>query len=223
MSAPPSVHVIETSIHGRYLVARPDGPGPHPLMVGFHGYGENAVQHLVELNRLPGAERWLRVSVLALHRFYTRAGEIVGCWMTRQDREPAIADNVAYVRAVVIDVARQWPTNGRPVYVGFSQGASMAWRAAALAGHPCRGVIALAGDIPPELRSDPAFTLPDALIGCGTRDHLYTEDKQQTDVEALTARGVTVEAVRYDGGHGWTDEFRLAAGRFLSRLDGPGG
>ncbi len=40
--AAPAVHTIAAATHGRYLVARADGPGPAPLLVGFHGYGEHA-------------------------------------------------------------------------------------------------------------------------------------------------------------------------------------
>jgi len=48
--------MIATTIHGRYLLAVPEGPGPHPLLVGFHGYGENAEVHLEALRSIPGAD-----------------------------------------------------------------------------------------------------------------------------------------------------------------------
>jgi predicted esterase len=123
------------AIHGRYLVERPHGPGPHPLLVGFHGYGESAEQHLEQLRLLPGAGSWVRVAVQSLHLFYTKAGAVVGSWMTRQGRELAIADNVAYVAGVVSRVREEFAAGGPLVCVGFSQGASMAYRAAAHAGH----------------------------------------------------------------------------------------
>ena len=37
----------------------------------------------------------------ALHPFYTKTERIVASWMTRQDRELAIADNIRYVQAVI--------------------------------------------------------------------------------------------------------------------------
>ena len=36
-----------------------------------------------------------------LNRYYTRHGDMVAAWMTREDRELAIADNIAYVAAVL--------------------------------------------------------------------------------------------------------------------------
>lgn len=216
-AAAPAVHTIAATTHGRYLVAPAAGAGPAPLLVGFHGYGEHAERHLAELDRLPGSARWTRVAVQALHRHYSDgARHVVGSWMTRQDREIAIADNVAYVRAVLHEVRTAYPATGTLVCCGFSQGAAMAWRAAARCGHACRGVIALGGDVPPELRADAAVAWPPALIGRGRNDAWYTAEKMDADLAALRAAGAAVEAVVFDGGHEWTDDFRRAAGRFLA-------
>src|SRR3954462_4370318 len=97
--------VIERTIpvgtHGRYLVAPPSTPGPAPILVGFHGYGEGADVQLERMRRIPGAERWLLVSIQGLHRFYQRrANEVVASGMTRQGRVPAIAGNLGYLPRV---------------------------------------------------------------------------------------------------------------------------
>ncbi|MFP5379101.1 MAG: phospholipase, partial [Vicinamibacteria bacterium] len=157
------VHTIETRIHGRYLSAMPDGPGPHPWLLGCHGYGEAAPQQMAVLERLDPERRWGRVSVQGLHRFYTRNEEIVASWMTREDRDLAIADNVAYVGAVVDEVRRTLPVGDPLVLVGFSQGAAMAYRAAA-AGLGARGLVVLAGDVPPDV-APRAGALPTTLVG----------------------------------------------------------
>ena len=214
-----AVHTIETATHGRYLVEPPGAPGPAPLLVGFHGYGEHAERHLAELRRIPGSARWLRVAVQALHRHYSAdRRHVVGSWMTRQDRELAIADNIAYVRAVVDAVRASYAAGDTLVYCGFSQGVAMAYRAALRGGHACRGVIALAGDVPPELRSEPAAVWPPILIGRGRTDAWYTQDKLEGDLASLERAGAPAEGLVFDGGHEWTAAFRDAAGRFLARL-----
>ena len=217
--APATVHTIAATTHGRYLAARADGPGPAPLLVGFHGYGEHAERHLAELDRIPGSTRWTRVAVQALHRHYSEgARHVVGSWMTRQDRELAIADNVAYVRAVLDEVRAEYPATGTLVYCGFSQGVAMAYRAAARCGLACHGIVALGADAPPELRGDTAIAWPPILLGRGRTDAWYTPEKLETDLAALRGAGATVEALVFDGGHEWTDDFRAAAGRFLAAL-----
>src|SRR5436309_11263469 len=100
---------LAVTSHGRYLVAPPaqvpGRPAPPPLLVGFHGYAEDAEIHLARLQSIPGSDRWSMVSVQALHRFYRgRSRSVVASWMTRQDRELMIADNLEYVSAVIDDV-----------------------------------------------------------------------------------------------------------------------
>ena len=185
-----AIHTISATTHGRYLVAQADTPEPAPLLVGFHGYGEHAERHLAELDRIPGSDRWTRVAVQALHRHYSESRRhVVGSWMTRQDRELAIADNIAYVRDVVSAVRRACCTTDALVYCGFSQGVAMAYRAGLRAGHECRGIIALAGDVPPELRAEADLVWPPVLIGRGRLDAWYTREKMDSDLEFLETAG----------------------------------
>jgi predicted esterase len=100
------------------------------------------------------------------------------------------------------------------VVAGFSQGVAMAYRAAA-ALEGCSGVIALAGDVPPEV--DPAG-LPRVLLGQGEGDTWYADEKREGDLARLAEASVPVETCVFDGGHEWSDEFYAAAGRFLRRI-----
>ncbi len=211
-------HHIATQVHGCYLVAAPDGKGPFPLLVGFHGYGETARDHLPHLRRIAPGPGWLSCAVQGLHPFYRRSGEVVAGWMTRFDRERAIRDNLRYVAGVVTQVGRDYPVAGRPVYVGFSQGVAMAYRAAAASGQPGRGLIALAGDVPPELAEGDLSHLPPVLVGRGHDEEWYTEERLRADLERLAAGGVAVEVCRFPGGHEWTEEFYRACHVYLEGL-----
>jgi predicted esterase len=204
---------IETLVHGHYLLEVP--PEPAGCLVGFHGYGENAGRHMAELRRIPGAAGWALCAVQALHPFYNRQGEVIASWMTRFDREKAIADNIAYVASVVAEVRRELPATACLVYLGFSQGAAMAYRAAASCGHACHGVIVLGGDVPPELAETDLSGFPPVLLGRGSSEEWYDAAKMEHDVELLQAKGVDIRPLIFDGGHEWTDQFRAAAARFL--------
>jgi len=189
-------------------------------MMGFHGQAEDAETQMARLDMIPDAERWIRVSVQGLNRYYRGRGDaqvVVAGWMTRQDRELAIADNRAYVAAVLAEVERDFPVRGAPVFAGFSQGVAMAYRAAALPGRRAGGVIALAADVPPEL-SDALDGFPPVLIGHGNRDPWYGEARMNEDAQRLRAAGVSVQTTVFDGAHEWTPEFGAACGRFLATM-----
>jgi predicted esterase len=208
---------IPAGVHGRYLVDVPAGPGPHPLLVGFHGYKENAEAHLEQLRRVPGAPSFALVAVQSLHLFYSKDGAVVGSWMTKLGRDHAIADNIRYVAAVVAEVKRDVPGAGL-VYAGFSQGAAMAYRAAARAGHACDGLVALGGDMPPEIADDASTRLPPVLVGRGEADEWFTREKLEQDLDRLARLGVAARSVVFPGGHEWTEAFRAAMGDFLRSI-----
>ena len=216
MASEPKVHTIEARTHGRYLVRVPDAPAPWPTIVGFHGYGQNAERHMWSLQQIPGHERWLLVAVQALHPFYHREDSVVANWMTRQDRELAIAENVQYVGSVIDAVRREYPSRAPLVFTGFSQGVAMAYRTAARCGQKVDAMVALAGDVPPELRNGGWGTRPAVLIGRGDGEQWYTEEKLADDLAALDALEIPVEVCRFAGGHEWAPAFVDRAREFLA-------
>jgi predicted esterase len=204
--------VITARTHGRYLVDIPERR--RGTLVGFHGYKENADIQMKVLRRIAGDRPLGLISIQGLHRFYTKGGDVVASWMTKQDREHAIADNVAYVSHVLTAVASESGLTRPVVYVGFSQGVAMAYRAAAFAERPCDALIALAGDVPPDV-APVASTLPRTLIGRGTEEQFYTAEKAAKDVEMLRASGVAVTEFVFDGGHVWVPAFLERCAAFL--------
>jgi predicted esterase len=186
------------------------------LLVGFHGYGEDAETQLERLRAIPGSASWVIVSIQGLHRFYERrTNRVVANWMTRQDREAAIADNMAYVQNCVNAVSAEWPTTRKMVFAGFSQGVAMAFRAAANAAGSETGVIAVGGDVPPELSAEALKRLSGALIVRGASDEWYRKEQFAADEIRLRESSVNVRAVEFNGGHEWSNEVAAAASDFL--------
>jgi predicted esterase len=212
---------IEATLHGRYLVVPPMSSGPSPLLVGFHGYAEAAEAQLDRMRAIPGAERWLLVSIQGLNRFYQRrTNEVIAGWMTRQDREHAIADNVAYVASVIDVVRRDWPTTSTLVYAGFSQGVAMAFRAAVRSSWPASGVIAVGGDVPPEIApAAAALSRIGAVLLChGRQDQWYAAEMFENDLRTLRKADVDVRPIDFEGGHEWSADVLEAASTFLAGL-----
>src|SRR5262245_42053813 len=111
--------IVAATVHGRYLLRLPAGEPPRRWLLGFHGYAQSADDFLALLDPVPHASHWLVASVQALHPFYHRADAVVANWMTLQDREHAIADNIAYVDAVLTNLEREFGPPQSLVYAGF--------------------------------------------------------------------------------------------------------
>jgi predicted esterase len=228
-----TVHQIETPTSGRLVVRAPASTPAAGLFVGFHGYAESAETQLQRLSAVTELENWCLLSVQALNRFYRgRSEETVASWMTRQDRDVMIAVNIGYVDRAVDWVRKQFkppvaktakgdsPLTPAPalVYAGFSQGTAMAFRAAVRGRAAATGVIAVGGDVPPELLSDPDARFPATLLARGERDDWYTQAKLDADVEALTARGVRVTPYVFDGAHEWPSSMAPRIAEFVRSL-----
>jgi predicted esterase len=216
------IRTIAVKTHGRYLMVPPGRRAKHAvarLLVGFHGYGERAEIMMERLQAIDLAGAWWKVSVQALNRFYTRGDrEVVASWMTREDRELAIEDNLEYVRAVVHEIGKDMSMSPQDiVYVGYSQGAATAWRSA-IFGPAARGLIVYGGDVPPDVMSGPLDASPPVLLGRGREDGVYTAEQFARD-RAVVAGKVAVTACEVAGGHEWPPAFTEAAARFLADED----
>jgi predicted esterase len=211
------IKTVSTRTHGRYLVDIP--AHSRATLVGFHGYKENAAIHMEALRRVAGERAVGLVSIQGLHRFYSRGSDVVASWMTKEDREDAIADNIEYVGRVLTMIADESGITRPMIYVGFSQGVAMAYRAAAFVQRPCDGVIALAADLPPDV-APLASSLPKTLIGRGDGEEWYTAEKAAKDLDVLRRAGADVEEFVFVGGHEWTPQVFTKAATFLDELIG---
>ncbi|HVL68047.1 MAG TPA: hypothetical protein VM364_12355 [Vicinamibacterales bacterium] len=202
---------VETPTHGRVLLRA--ASAPRAVLLGFHGYTEHAEIQMARMDSLPGADAWTLISVQGLHRFYRgRSEEVVASWMTRQDRELMIADNIEYVSRAIERLA---PADVPVFTTGFSQGVATAFRGGVRARRRALGIIAVGGDVPPELFEDEGVRFPRVLLMRGDADEWYTAEKLRKDVDALVARDVAVETLTYAGGHEWTPEVSAALAAFV--------
>lgn len=209
---------VPVTTHGRVLIDETSGEATPPLalLVGCHGYAQNAGEMMEMLRGIPDGEGWTRVSIQALHRFYRGRSQVtVASWMTRQDRELMIDDNVAYIDAAIASVAAGRAIE-RLVLFGFSQGVATAFRAGLRGARKADAVLALGGDVPPELLGDAALIFPRVLLARGTRDEWYTAARLEADEAALEARGAPVDTLTFDGAHEWHRDFATRAATILA-------
>ncbi len=212
------INHIKTTINGRYVSELPAGKGPYPLLVGFHGFGQEAEAAMAMLKSIPGSESWLYCSIEALHTFYTGKWEYGNSWMTKKDREFRIQENIEYINRVVDQLYQDHNLTGTIVYFGFSQGAGMACRAALLGKHRAAGVMILSGDIPPE--SQGLLNIPRILVGRGERDKVFSSVSFNRDVERIKKARIPHSVCAFHGGHEMHTDYARAAGNFCESVLG---
>lgn len=207
------------TVHGRYLV-RPAPAGATGLwLVGFHGQGQSAEAFLEPLARVPRGGSWLVASVQGPNRYYAgRTNEVVANWMTRQDRELAIAGNVAYVDTVLDRLEGEFGAPRAIVLAGFSQGVAMAYRAGLLCRRGCAAIVVSGGDVPPELTGAPPRPWPRVLAATGTGDAWYTPRRLEDDMALVREHRPDARMLVFEGGHEWADELVRAAGTLLDEI-----
>lgn len=211
-----SVYHTEARVAGRCLVEAPEGEGPFPLIVGFHGYGQCAEDELPLLAEMTGGAAWIRCAVEALHPFYPGGGAVGASWMTARRRDRMIGENVRYVDAVLAELVNSYPSGSVLVYHGFSQGAAMACRAALLCSRRPSAVMLLGGDIPPE-HAD-LRRMGSVHIARGDSDRLYPEKVYERDALRLESAGVPFVRCGFAGGHEVASDYLTSAGEFLLRI-----
>ena len=188
-------------------------------MVGCHGYAENAEDQMARMRRVAADDSWLLCSIQALHPFFTRAdGGIVAGWLTSLDRPLAIGDNLRYIGSVAATLEEGYSIRPGRVFCGFSQGATMAYRAAADAGGGVH-VIAAGGGIPDELDADRLARLGGVLIGRGNRDRRYGEEAMLRDAARLGDAGVPASTATFEGIHEWGEAFDPVVRDYLAVLE----
>jgi predicted esterase len=205
MSDAPLLRHAATRFHGRYVV-RPSRSRRSDLwFVGFHGQGQTAEGFLAPLERVPRGADWLVAAVQGLNRSYAgRTQEIVATWMTSQDRELAIADNILWVDTVLDRLEQEFGPPRAIVFAGFSQGVAMAYRAGLFCRRISLGVVACCGDVPPELMSAETRPWPRSwpppapatLVHAGASPPMRSSFARAPDVDVRVFEGGTCGRMR---------------------------
>jgi len=183
------------------------------LWIVCHGYGQLAAKFLEPF--APLAAPWRRiVAPEGLSRFYldrsrvgvnTQAG-VGATWMTREDREHEIVDQIAYLDALLDHLLPAASSSHvRLCVLGFSQGVATATRWLVRGGRVRADEVVLwAGSVPADV--DPS-NLAGRLAGApvvfavGTRDELASWAAADVEVARFNAAGIQARLVTFNGGH----------------------
>ncbi len=210
---------IQTTTHGHVEIRPASSSKPKGVLVAFHGYAQSSAWMREALEGVSG--EWHVCCPQALHRFYKlRSGDVVASWMTRQDRELMLADNIGYIERMLDDLSICIDHPGhRLAFLGFSQGTSMAWRAALRFMSVANGVAAVGGDLPGDVEIDAFTSWPGrALLARGKHDHIYPVEQFERDIAKAEAGLSHCQSETYKGKHELNGAFLQVLEAFLATL-----
>lgn len=206
-------HALVVPRTARYYTLGPTHGFPRELWFVCHGYGQLAGRFLRQFTPLDDGSRLL-VAPEALSRFYLDpiplrrrdpSPRIGASWMSREDRGAEIADYVAYLEKLQVEIRH--PLAGaapRLVVLGFSQGTATVCRWLAASDLRVDQLVLWGGTIPPELDLAAwSSRLHDAAITlvAGDDDEYATPEAVAAEAERLSAAGVAFTLQRFSGGH----------------------
>jgi predicted esterase len=202
-------HHLRVMRTARYYTLGPLGDAVAEAWFVCHGYSQLARRFIRSFQPLDDGTR-LIVAPEALNRYYHESApgvhaadaRVGATWMTREDREHEIEDYVAYLDALVGQVAEGHGDGVRCVALGFSQGAATVSRWAALGSARIDHVVLWGAGIAHDLPLHAAVFRGAALtLVAGSRDRFLDDRRVERERDRLRAAGVAHTLLRYDGGH----------------------
>ncbi len=192
-----------------YAIQVPETPGPWPVLLALHGFGQTAAEFTSELSALSRRGILLAVPQAPHHFYVNMTKRRVGfTWLTRFERDRTVADVVEYLGRFFDIVKQGFEIDPERVDVlGFSQGVSIAYRLWLLGRVPLRQLYACGGDLPPDVEESlgrrPA--LPVRILH-GKQDQLVPLDRPRHAYESLRNSSFDVEMHEYEAGHELSSE-----------------
>ena len=209
------------------IVGQPIHPDdPLPLVILLHGRGNRP--------RIPQGP--LEASV-PFRMFIPQAPDALGdgyTWLATPTNDPdsqlfarSLSGRADQLAPAIEAFRRMRPTVGKPVLLGFSQGAILTFTLATRFPHHFGAAFPIAGWLPPALYPERkrGRTFPYIFAQHGGADEVVPVAKDRETVTALRARGLVVDYREFPGvGHivspAMSDDVRRAVRRILSSYEG---
>lgn len=196
----------------RYALLGADVSAAGELWLACHGYGQLASRFIRRFNVLDNGRR-LIVAPEALSRFYLSGGtgphshedRVGASWMTREERDAEIADQVTFLDMVLETALRGRERAAvRVIALGFSQGAATVCRWAARTAIPPDELVLWGGGVPADLfagEGRAGLARAPLTLVAGDSDPVVNEDRIGIHRDQLEKAGLAYRFVSYGGGH----------------------
>jgi predicted esterase len=152
------------------------------LLFVLHGYGQLAEFFIRKFKEIP--EDYLVIAPEGMHRFYLNgtSGRVGASWMTKEDRESDIADNLNWLSQLFIKLTKQKKIK-KTILLGFSQGGATAARWFYGKNVQLDQLILWASVFPPDLEKSLIQSNSNNYFVIGTEDEYYNTEALKSEIE----------------------------------------
>lgn len=171
----------------------------------LHGYGMRAEDFIKPFEKII-AENDYVIAPEALSRFYAKglSGPVGASWMTKEDRENDIANNMAYLSSIYEKDINVYSEQAKIHLLGFSQGATTMARFVSFQKPLFQKLWICAGEIPEDVNWQHFKKLTDGgklHIQLGKQDPLITPEHLTKLQERLEGNEIDYTLHQFDGVH----------------------
>lgn len=223
-SSPPRKLSVESTAY--YYIELPNGEAerPAPALVGIHGYAQTGSE-FVGLVRKIAPDRFAAIAPQGLNQLPVRtSGRVAFHWMSSFEKADSIERNGRFLKQMIENLAEEGTIDPARVYLlGFSQGASVAFRFAQHYPELVRGVISACSDLPPDVAADlaPFDSIP-ALIIYSESDPVVPGKVSEIAFSQLREAGVAVQALTFESGHKIPSSIHADIRDWIERVESQG-
>lgn len=199
----PNKIIIPKTAH--YYTIGEAGKHIERLVIAFHGYGQAARKFVHKFDDLDDGKT-LVVCPEGLSRFYWKnfTGDVVSSWMTREDREDDIRDNMNYLNVLFEHIYSQLPDNLEISVLGFSQGCPTASRWVSSQQPPIHHLILWGGQLAHDedyAASADYFMDKHLVFVYGTEDEFLPFGYKEKTLKLAKQSGLELDIKPFEGKH----------------------
>lgn len=175
------------------------------IWIILHGYGQLASFFLKKFSS-HFREEVLFIAPEATNHAYLEgfSGRVGANWMTKHERESAIASNNNFLNDILYAILMQYDSKPNVHVLGFSQGAATASRWAVQSQVKIQSLVLWSGGFAHDLDFSMAHqSLAETKVSIvlGESDEFLTEEALKKQEELIQLLSAKVELIRFAGGH----------------------
>ncbi len=196
---------IQFPYHAHYSVSHEPNFLEQEIWIVLHGYGQLAEFFIRKFQPFDSPDL-LFIAPEGTNYSYLNGfeGRVGANWMTKNERETAIANNHQYLDSLMGSLLSGYSTDPKITVLGFSQGAATATRWASRWPGKVDRLILWSGGFALDLVIEDGrekFSDTEILIAIGSQDRLITPESIEKQSELIEKLGQRVKKIHFEGGH----------------------